>query len=223
MPTVNGLDVSGHDDGIDLGTIADDGYSLVFIKATQGDYYHSASFDAQWRGATAAGMVHGAYHFFDFNIDATAQANFFLERYPLGPGALPPAVDAEQLYDRNGHPVPIPSADRCVAAVARFNEIVEARTGVRNILYMGYYFWRDYLGATDGFAGHPLWLAQYPEPKRTASPPPTAAPALIPAPWRGNWTFWQYTDVGRLAGFNKNLDLNVFNGNLDQLRAMVMR
>ena len=31
------------------------------------------------------------------------------------------------------------------------------------------------------------------------------------------WTFWQCSDRGRLPGISKNVDINIFNGNLKTL------
>jgi hypothetical protein len=45
----------------------------------------------------------------------------------------------------------------------------------------------------------------------------TSAPSpRVPAPWQF-WTFWQYTDNGRIAGIAGPVDLNRFNGSPEQL------
>ena len=41
--------------------------------------------------------------------------------------------------------------------------------------------------------------------------------------YRGRWDFWQHTDVGRVPGIEKEVDLNVFNGSLDELRALTLQ
>ena len=38
----------------------------------------------------------------------------------------------------------------------------------------------------------------------------------LPRGWF-KWTFWQYSEKGRINGINANVDLNVFNGTLEEL------
>jgi LysM repeat protein len=38
----------------------------------------------------------------------------------------------------------------------------------------------------------------------------------LPRGWF-QWTFWQYSEKGRVNGINANVDLNVFNGTLEEL------
>jgi lysozyme len=35
--------------------------------------------------------------------------------------------------------------------------------------------------------------------------------------YQGQWKFWQHTDVGTLPGIKENVDLDVFNGTMDEL------
>ena len=57
---------------------------------------------------------------------------------------------------------------------------------------------------------YPLWLAQYPN---------QYAPGMQPTLPRGwfRWTFWQYSEKGRVNGINANVDLNLFDGTLEEL------
>jgi LysM repeat protein len=57
---------------------------------------------------------------------------------------------------------------------------------------------------------YPLWIAQYPS---------HYTPGMSPALPRGwfKWTFWQYSDKGRINGVNDFVDLDLFNGNLEEL------
>ena len=54
----------------------------MYIEATESTGYTTPNFPDQWRGAAAAGMLRGGYHFFDFNADAAAQAQHFLANVP---------------------------------------------------------------------------------------------------------------------------------------------
>ncbi len=57
---------------------------------------------------------------------------------------------------------------------------------------------------------YPLWLAQYPNSYVEGSQP------YLPRGWF-KWTFWQYSEKGRVNGINAKVDLNVFNGSLEDL------
>ena len=116
----------------------------------------------------------------------------------------------------------MPPASQNVANLGKFLGIVEAATGVRCVLYLGIQGWTTILGKSAGFSGHPLWVAQYPT-SPAKPPPPADRPSILDPPppqitaWQ-NWTIWQYTSSGSVAG--ANVDLDVFNGLPAQLQAL---
>ena len=40
--------------------------------------------------------------------------------------------------------------------------------------------------------------------------------------YRGPWAFWQHSDIGQLPGIKEKVDLNIFNGSYEELRAMTI-
>lgn len=70
----------------------------------------------------------------------------------------------------------------------------------------------DVLGSDARLKNHPLWVAHY----------TSAAKPRIPAPW-SFWTFWQYTDRGRVAGIAGGVDINRFNGDRGRLEALLIQ
>jgi hypothetical protein len=88
---------------------------------------------------------------------------------------------------------------------------VKELTGRTPILYTNPSFWKGRMRNSKGFRGYPLWLAHY----------GVARPQLVGG-WK-RYTFWQYTDRGRLAGSGLHLDMNVFNGSLAQLQALTLQ
>jgi lysozyme len=42
----------------------------------------------------------------------------------------------------------------------------------------------------------------------------------VPSVWH-NWTFWQYTDAGKVSGVSGKVDGNRFNGTVDDLKSFV--
>jgi len=217
---VNGIDVSAYQPGVSFQTVHDAGYSFVYIKATESTDYTSETFASQWQGADAAGMLRGGYHFFDFNAYAQAQAEYFLSVCAPQSGALPPMLDLEQVGD-----VPSSTAEN-VQSVATWLQAVQKATGVRPVLYLNYPCWSQTLGSTSGFSGHPFWAPSYLD--GVTAPPPSGEPPIMQPPppqitaWQ-TWTFWQYSQSGQVAGVSGSVDLDVFNGSLDALRALCQK
>jgi lysozyme len=214
---VNGLDVSVFQDQVDWKTVHGAGFSWAACRATFG-LSTDTTFAANYAGIAAAGMLRSAYHFFVFADDPVAQANHFLSVVKPQPGDLPPMLDVEQ--------TPNMSAGAAIQRLGQFLSTVEAHTHARCLFYIALGFWQGSLGSTDAFAGHPLWIAEYIDPRASSPPPPKATPpAVLPPPpvivppWK-TWTLWQYSDQGRVPGIGPNVDLDVFNGDIDALRAL---
>ena len=185
------------------------GAAFTFLKATEGADYVNGRY-ASDRAAVRHTMVWGAYHyarpsgvtFAQINADATAEANFFIRTTGSldGPGILPPVLDLEDAGALN--PTQLSRWTRT------WLRRVTLLTGRNPILYTGRLFWRQKMRNTRGFTAYPLWVANYRVPR-----------PLLFGGWK-RFTFWQYTDNGRLAGSGLRLDLNVFKGSSAQLQAL---
>ena len=209
MATVPGIDVSYWNAGIDWPKVRATGQRYVFAKASEGDFYSDTTFDNNWFGAKSAGLLRGAYHFFRCNVDAKKQADYFINyvKSMNDDGELPPVLDLES---NDGQ-----KKEKIIPAVKIWLDRVEAAFGKRPIIYSGQYFLQDYLSEAGGgppkwAKDYSLWLAQYPNSYVEGSKP------FLPRGWF-NWTFWQYSERGRINGINANVDLNVFNGSLEDL------
>ena len=209
MATVPGIDVSYWNAGIDWPKVRAAGQRFVFAKASEGDSYSDPTFDDNWRGAKSAGLLRGAYHFFHNNMDAKKQANRFIDyvKSMSDDGELPPVLDLET---NDGQ-----TKDKIISRVKTWLDIVESAFNRRPILYSRAYFLQDYFSEVGGgpptwAREYPLWLAQYPNVYLEGSQP------ALPRGWF-QWTFWQYSQTGRVNGINAKVDLNVFNGSLEQL------
>lgn len=209
MATVPGIDVSYWDAGIDWPKVRATGQRFVFVKATESTTYKDPTFDDNWFGAKAAGLLRGAYHFFRCNVDAKKQADFFIEyvRSLNDDGELPPVLDLET---NDGM-----TRDKIVPAAKTWLDRVEAAFGKKPIIYSGQYFLQDYFTVAGGgppawAKDYPLWLAQYPNQYTENSKP------ALPRGWF-SYAFWQYSDKGTLNGINAKVDMNVFNGTLEEL------
>lgn len=199
-PTVRGIDLSYWDDSVDWPRARAAGIDFAFIRVSDGLQYIDPEFAGYWTGARAAGVIRGAYQFFRPAQDPIAQADLLLARAPYEPGDLPPVIDVETDSDL--------SDDQVTAAVRTWVDYVRATIGREPIVYAGLYSWPRLTGGAD-LTTSPLWIAQY----------TSAACPDIPAPWT-SWLFWQHSNTGQVDGVESGeLDVNVFNGTYDQLRA----
>lgn len=208
MDHVNGADFSDYQDPVDFAAFKQSGYSFAYAKATEGTDFTAATFAQKRRDAKEAGVLFGAYHFFKFDRDPVAQAEHFLNAYEPENGDLPPMLDLEDEQ-------PLAPAAR-ISMISKFLLNIEPHLdGAKMVLYMGAYYWSDCLNSTDGFAGHPLWLAQY------VSHSTIDRPYLMPHAWE-KWTFWQRSDAQQVGGVSGGVDWDWFNGDLDALQGMCL-
>lgn len=191
-----GCDVSKWQGHFDWAVRKKAGMQFGFCKATDvyhGELFVDQQFQSNWTQLKLNGLIRGAYHFMHPSIDPDKQAQFFVKTLgPLGPGDII-ALDWETTDGE-------PSQTDSLHAMTWLTS-VEQLTGKMPIIYTGPYF-ANALKLGAGFAKYPLWVAHY-----------GAQCPLIPQPWGGP-TFWQYSNSGGV------LDMDYFNGTLDQLKAL---
>jgi len=194
--SVHGIDVSTYQGRIDWPKVARQQVRFAFIKASEGATLRDARFGRNWREARAAGILSGAYHYFQPNRDGGEQARLFISTVPLRPGDLPPVLDVEapRFHD----------VAELRREIHQWLDAVETHYQVRPILYSNYAFYRHYLAGH--FDDYPLWLAHY----------EVARPAL-PA---SRWIIWQHSDEAYVPGIRGTVDFNVFQGSYEALLAL---
>lgn len=199
---MRGIDVSRYQGVVDWPTVAASGVHFAFIKATEGADLRDPRFVDNWARSAVASVRRGAYHYFTFCTPGAAQAANFIAVVPDDPAALPPAVDVEFAGNcRSWH---------SIEAIRRefdvYRTAIEQAYGRPPLVY----FTREsYERVLDGHLdGSPTW-----------------ARSLFGRPRArfGTWTFWQYAHNGRVAGIEGLVDLNVFRGSADELRALIER
>ena len=92
---VHGIDVSKFQGDIDWNAVANSGVKFAWIKATEGGDRADARFQANWSGAKAAGVPHGAYHFVYWCRPPLEEMACFEQNAPVEDDALPPVLDVE--------------------------------------------------------------------------------------------------------------------------------
>ncbi len=200
---VHGIDVARYQDNIDWRTARANGVNFAFIKATEGGDRVDAQFDSHWRGAAAAGVARGAYHFYYFCTSPEDQARWFIRNVPRG-NMLPPVLDMEwnPLSPTCAHVRP--PGDEVRDQMRRFMKIITAHYGQRPIIYTTPKFFQE--NDLGRIRDHEFWL------RSTAKTPAEAYPGQ-------SWAFWQYTATGTVPGIAGAVDLNVFSGTRDAWQA----
>jgi lysozyme len=171
---------------------------FVFIKATEGIGKVDPRFYRNWKKAKQAGIIRGAYHFFNTLKDGKEQAEKFIKTVNLEKNDLPPVVDIEQM---NGISIAVVKKE-----LKKWLDIVENHYKVKPVIYTNVDFYTKNLGKD--FDSYPLWAAhyyQYSEPRISRS-----------------WTFWQHSEDGRVNGILSKVDFNVFNGDSAEFRNLLL-
>jgi GH25 family lysozyme M1 (1,4-beta-N-acetylmuramidase) len=187
------------------------GQRFALIKATEGEGYADPTFNDDWSGAKLSGLLRGAYCFFHPKQDPKKQADFFLSAVKAqnDNGELPPIIDLEV---NDGL-----TRDKIIPKVKAWLDEVEQAVGRKPMIYSGVSFLETNLSELGGgppawAKDYPFWLSWYPTQYVDGMAP------LMPRGWF-TWNFWQYTESGRLNGINTKVNLDVFNGTLEQLYA----
>lgn len=209
--TILGVDVSHHQGDINWTQVYNDNKVFAFVKSTEGMTYTDPQFVTNMQNGTAAGVVMGAYHFArPDNNSATDDANNFVNIASsyVGDGYLPPVLDLED--PGNGTSLTsIYTSTQLTAWVQQWIDVVVAATGVQPIIYTSTNY-AEYLNSSLNVYG--LWIAK-------PGTSPTDPPSNIGV-WE-DWAFKQYSWVGSVSGIVGDVDLNVFNGTIDDFNALI--
>lgn len=203
---VHGVDVSRWQGNIDWERLRSQGANFAYIKATDGGDHIDPMFKKNWRGARAAGLKTGAYHFFYWCRPASEQADWFIRNVPRVEGALPPVIDVE--WNHQSRCRTRPSQERVLEKMQVFMDRLEAHYGQRPIIYTAPDFYADNLRGA--FKNYPFWL------RAVAQHPSKVYPGR-------KWVFWQYSGSGLSHGVEGRIDLNAFHGTQQQWQQWLSR
>lgn len=181
-----GVDVAAHQSRINWPQVAADDIDFAYIKATEGGDFVDEVFAENWRGAAAAGLDRGAYHFFTLCTPGDVQARHFLRVAPPVAAALAPAVDLEL----KGNCSRRPPASKVDAELDQFLVLVEEAWGRPVVLYVGDEYENRY--PVRERLGRPLWRRRF-----------------LRRPNAKGWVLWQVNGYARVAGISGGVDLDV--------------
>ncbi|HEY1586777.1 MAG TPA: GH25 family lysozyme, partial [Polyangia bacterium] len=197
--TVQGIDVSEFQGSINWSAVKAAGKEFAFIRVSDGTY-QDPDFATNWAGAKAAGLLRGAYQFFEAGDDPITVADQFLAKIgTLGEGDLPPVLDVEVTDGQ--------SAATMKANMEAWLAHVEAKTGRSPFIYVSPGFWPN-LGSPNE-SHYRLWVANW----------GVTCPSLPAGGW-STFQMWQKADNGSVSGISGNVDLDEFNGTLAELQAI---
>ena len=192
MEPAFGTDISVHNGKINWNTMIADNVKFVFIRAKYGTFT-DRRFAVNWPNAKAAGLLRGAYLFYR------------------------PANDVEHDVRSDGSQITPPPFEVLEPNLRACLERITQLTGRRPIIYTAAGYWNKFLGALAWAQGYDLWAANW-----VTTWTPSSRPRL-PTAWT-NYRFWQYAADGNAQGptlgvESADIDLNLFNGDLDALLA----
>ena len=190
---LHGIDASHYQGTINW---AETRVAFGFIKATQGTSYVDPDHAANVKGARAARIRVGHYHFAD-GLDAAAEAEYFLVHADPQPGDLL-ALD----FESSG----VLGVKYPVWWAAAWLETVQARTGNHPIVYMNTYVLGRFNWEPLVQRGYHLWLACPSAPSAPSAPWPSAA--------------FRQVGTTTVAGISGRVDSDEFDGDAAQLAAV---
>ncbi|MEZ7514276.1 glycoside hydrolase family 25 protein [Flavobacterium frigidarium] len=193
-----GIDVSEYQGNIkweDLGSIEETyAINFVFIRATVGSDCPDRKFSKNWLEAKENKIIRGAYHYYRPNENSLDQAELFIKNVRLSKGDLPPVLDIEQLPKNQ-------SIRQLKVGLRKWLQAIEDHYKVRPIIYTGEKYYDSFL--KEEFSDYLFWIANY---------------NFYREKIQDNWLFWQFTEKGSLPGIEGTVDLNIYNGDLQQLQ-----
>jgi lysozyme len=203
---IHGIDVSKFQGDIDWNAVAYSGVKFAWIKATEGGDRADARFQANWEGAKAAGIPHGAYHFVYWCRPPLEEINNFEQNAPVENDALPPVLDVEAT----------PTSPTCHRHLSQSEAIADMQVMLlemerhyrkRPIIYTTVDFYEAIL--SDGaLMDYPIWV------RSTKHHPAVKYGSRA-------WHFWQYQSDGRVPGIGGDVDKDAFYGTKEQWDAFL--
>ncbi len=196
---VTGVDVSDGQGTVDWATVKASGRVFAYAQVSTGTTVDT-TFEANWAGMKAAGLLRGAYQLFDATVDPTTQANMVIQKVgTLGKGDLPVVLN---LGSTGGQAVAT-----FVAHAKTWIAAIETGTGRKPIIEINAGFWSADVDTSD-LSSYGLFIQSW-----------GGSCPNLPSQW-SQWVFWQYDDTQVVDGITAKVDTDEFNGSLADLEAL---
>ena len=192
---VYGLDVSHHQGKIKWDEV-DKKYKFVFVKATEAITFVDKRFHENSLEIKRTQRLFGAYHFFHFDYDGSAQAKNYIKTAG-NTIELPPVVD----FEFTG----VISERECKRLLSELRKCINALEKHYKTNVIIYTTEDAYEQVVKGNFDNPIW---YRSIFKTVDEN------------MENLLFWQYHNSATIDGIDGIVDLNVFKGTLESLKAL---
>jgi lysozyme len=182
--TYIGIDVSHHQGKIQWEEVAKEKIDFVYIKATEGATYIDPCFHYNIKGATDAGLLVGAYHYFRMTSGATEQFHNFkkaLKGYNI---SLVPMIDVETSDGK--------SVKELQDSLNVFIRLLKEEYGCPPMIYGTQRSYNTYCAPR--YNNYHLYIGRYGPNK----------PVIMGT---GTYTIWQYTEKASVRGIPKPVDM----------------
>jgi lysozyme len=173
-------------------------YQFIFVKATEGDDFVDKRFHENAGRIKDTQRILGAYHFFHFNYGGLEQANNYINT--VGNIIdLPPVID----FEFSGNPKKF-DKQKIYRELKICIATLEEYYGHKVIIYVT----KDtYIHFIENNFDNPIWYRSIIFPINNNIK---------------NILFWQYHNSAIIDGINTKVDLNVFKGNITELKKLMM-
>lgn len=179
---MKGIDISSNQGSVNFDYVKNTGCEVVYIKATEGLSYINPYLISSYKGAKAAGLKIGFYHFMHAN-DPVAEAQHFLQAISHLTPDCKYCIDCETTEGQ--------TTTQISARVRNFADYLISQ-GKEVVLYTGENFYNTYLDNSVKYI--PLWVASY----------------GVTSPRIKGWVGFQYSETGSVSGVVGNVDLDTF-------------
>ena len=192
-----GIDVSDWQGYINYNQVKNDGIDIVYIKASQGQKIKDPYFELNYENAKENNLKVGFYHFLTAtNIEEAEKEAIFFSSVISGKQVdCKLALDYEQFNDIN--------IEKINQIALAFMKKVEELTKKQVIIYSDLYNSKNTFNS-EVANNSELWIAYYGDYRNLENE-------------NTSWQYFigtQYTDVGRVAGINGNVDRDIFSENI---------
>ncbi|MDU2288489.1 MAG: LysM peptidoglycan-binding domain-containing protein [Clostridium celatum] len=195
MTTYKGIDISNWQGSVNFSEVKNSGVQIVYIEATEGNFYTDPYLQEFYDGASDNGLLIGFYHFFSPSVSVSEQARYFTNAISGMTSECRLVLDLEE---SGGY-----GPSELSSLANEFLQEVESNSGLDVALYTYASFANNNIETGYGLENYPLWIAEY----------GTSSPEDNPI-WGSSYAGWQYSDTGYTPGVNGNSDLDTFNSGI---------
>lgn len=190
---IDGIDVSSHQGDINWEKVtANDDIRFAYIKATEGETYQSPHYVYNVKEAQRYGLLVGSYHYLSTTSPIQQQFDNFVRTIGQVGQDLIPMIDVE---DRGEW-----SRGQLIDSLTVLAGMLEQHYKKKPMIYSTMDFYNQNLSPQ--FNKYPLYIGRYSSTKPDIS-------------WEGEYTIWQFSEDGIMAGINVYVDLCRFHPDHD--------